>query len=474
MTRETLCCTSPLPAKAAFPLDLPSRPKKADIPYLSGSVDSASSEDSDDDSTTSSGFLSKTAPTQSRLRTKQTRSIQSIPLQQRSRRISPLKLERMVESIQEKQKITALSPYITNAVQTGAAPPRPQIQSHIEAPQTHPKLHASDSTSSTRSSGSERSALLMVESDTSAEMMAPHSVIRGFSPNQVSSSYRSKTHLAPIPAPTKSLTHSKTVKPNFTLGGSSGEDESSFEEHIPAHLKPSSLSVGLKRPAASKKTSFREELHRKSYEDEEVFVDSDEEDSSAIDDDTEDDDENWEEASENEEAHADANPSFPRVDSKPNLVSRRSILTTQLSEGGREAGFLEAAEAQNPPGLRKAKTQVGLDNKEHEKIILGPHVKRSKPVSVASSNSTSTPIAFSPRTTRRHMLANEMTESLRKAVLFERQQKKATASAVLKRRHTTMDLANLREYPEGEEGGKENNSWNDYSSGVADYHQAGW
>ena len=155
-------------------------------------------------------------------------------------------------------------------------------------------------------------------------------------------------------------------------------------------------------------------------------------------------------------------------------MTRRSILTSQLTEGGRQAGFLEAAEAQTAPGLRKAKTQVGLDSKEPEAIILGPHVKRSKPMSVASSNSTSTPIAFSPRTTRRHMLANEMTESLRKAVLFERQQKKSTASAVLKRRHTTMDLANLREYPEGEDSGRENSSWNDYSSGTADYHQAGW
>ena len=104
-------------------------------------------------------------------------------------------------------------------------------------------------------------------------------------------------------------------------------------------------------------------------------------------------------------------------------------------------------------------------------------MKRSKPISMASSNAQATPIAFSPRTTRRHMLATEMTESLRKAVLFERQQKKATASAVLKRRHTTQDLTNIRDYPESEEASKENRSFNDddYSSGgLGDYHQTGW
>ena len=246
---------------------------------------------------------------------------------------------------------------------------------------------------------------------------------------------------------------------------------------MPSRSKQSSLTVGLKKPNFNKKqTSFREELvHKKPYEDVQVFVDSDEEDSSAIDDDdSEDDEENWEEASESEETTIDGRPLFSRVDSKPNLVTRRSLLTTQLHEGDRQVAFADMAQSQAP--LRKTKPQNRVDTDDGEGLLLGPQLKRPKPISMASSNTQAMPIAFSPRTTRRHMLATEMTESLRKAVLFERQQKKATASAVLQRRHTTQDLTQIRDYPEAEEAEKENSSWNDdYSSGgLGDYHQTGW
>ncbi|KAF4469736.1 hypothetical protein FALBO_3357, partial [Fusarium albosuccineum] len=45
-------------------------------------------------------------------------------------------------------------------------------------------------------------------------------------------------------------------------------------------------------------------------------------------------------------------------------------------------------------------------------------------------------------------LATELTESLRRHLLWERQQKSSTANAVLKRRHTSHDVANLKQYPE--------------------------
>ena len=243
---------------------------------------------------------------------------------------------------------------------------------------------------------------------------------------------------------------------------------------MPSHPKQSSLTAGLKKPTVKKQTSFKEELiSKRSYEDEEVFVDSDEEDSSAIDDSEDEDDDNWEEASENEDIN-EGRPLFPRVDSKPNLVSRRSLLTSQLHEGDRQTAFAEMAQAQ--PALRKAKTQLKFDTPNSEPLMLGPQMKRSKPINAISANSQVAPIAFSPRTTRRHMLANEMTESLRKAVLYERQQKKATATAVLKRRHTTQELTQLRDYPEGGDASNENRSWNeDFTNGVlGDYHQTGW
>jgi hypothetical protein len=54
---------------------------------------------------------------------------------------------------------------------------------------------------------------------------------------------------------------------------------------------------------------------------------------------------------------------------------------------------------------------------------------------------------LSPKTTRRNMLATELTESLRRHLLWERSQKNATLNAVLKRRHTSHDVANLKRYP---------------------------
>ncbi|KAK9378379.1 uncharacterized protein V2V93DRAFT_376060 [Kockiozyma suomiensis] len=58
--------------------------------------------------------------------------------------------------------------------------------------------------------------------------------------------------------------------------------------------------------------------------------------------------------------------------------------------------------------------------------------------------------ALSPRSTRRNMLASELSESLRRNLLWERQQKTAatTAAAALKRRHTSHDVTQLTSYPE--------------------------
>lgn len=271
------------------------------------------------------------------------------------------------------------------------------------------------------------------------------------------------------------------------LGSSSGEDESSFEDRIPSHSKHSSLTSALKRPPGAKKqTSFRDEIqsrlvNNKSHEDEEVFV-SDDEDSSAIDDESEDDDdeEDWEDdGSDGAEGNANDKPLFQRVDSTANLASRRSLLTCLMNEGDRQAAFANMAQSQ--PVLRKSKTQVRMDPSikiTEPETEVGAQMKRSKPMMMNFSNAQPMPVAFSPKTTRRYMLASEMTESLRKQILFERQQKKATAHAVLKRRHTTQDLTKIKVHPstEAEERAKENFSWNDEFGlgGIADYHQSGW
>ncbi|PHH55318.1 hypothetical protein CFIMG_001048RA [Ceratocystis fimbriata CBS 114723] len=87
--------------------------------------------------------------------------------------------------------------------------------------------------------------------------------------------------------------------------------------------------------------------------------------------------------------------------------------------------------------------------------------------------------ALSPRTTRRNMLSTELTESLRRHMLWERQQKSKTVNAVLQRRHTSHEVANLKQYPtapymDKTEGDKTN--WNRYFTKEAQdgYHTKGW
>jgi hypothetical protein len=134
-----------------------------------------------------------------------------------------------------------------------------------------------------------------------------------------------------------------------------------------------------------------------------------------------------------------------------------------------------------------------VKEEESNLTMRGPDVPRSKPI-IVRSNNTQASGAHSPRTTRRNMLATELTESLRRHLLWERQQKSTTANAVFKRRHTTHDVANLQEYPgpNGSNGNRpgngsnplnqskdkdlsKNGSWNNYNDyGPWEYHVKGW
>jgi len=111
----------------------------------------------------------------------------------------------------------------------------------------------------------------------------------------------------------------------------------------------------------------------------------------------------------------------------------------------------------------------------------GQEVPRSaaQPIIMTTTNITPHQAALSPKTTRRQMLATELTASLRRHLLWERQQKNQTASAVLKRRHTAHDVANLKQYPEkihlGTEDKDNHGSWNEYfGQGLGEYHSKGW
>lgn len=348
--------------------------------------------------------------------------------------------------------------------------------------------------------------------------LSSHSIVRGFSLGRVSSSIRSSTNLAtptPIlkPTPQTKAESGKKKIPIFQIGaGSSSDgDNSSFETQM-IMAKRSSLSDGLKKPAFNRKTtSFKDEVttrtinDTRSSESEEAIEsdseeDEDDSDDNAIeDDDFEDDDEAWEDDDNSGPSSVNEKELFQRVDSRANLTSRRSLLTTLMHEGDR-AQALQSAASRSTPAMRRSRTSspngpsLATSPQEDSGLMMrSSQIPRSKPIIMTTSNTH--PPALSPRTTRRNMLQTELTESLRKHLLWERQQKNATNNAVLKRQQsavmnpalrramTTNDIKGLKDFPcEGmaklsayRDMAKNNSSYNEYfDQGLQEYHQKGW
>ncbi|KAL8829717.1 MAG: hypothetical protein Q9170_006056 [Blastenia crenularia] len=493
--RETLCC-EPRPCLATTPpLDIqPSQLGASDVPALSASVDSVSS---DEDEQVEGDEPSHTAPMDIKAPHTRGSATRLETSKGREKHITSLKLEKMVVSIKERRDIAPLSPSITDAVRQVFP-----IVTHLQTADA--PLHSSDSSASTappNDSDSDHSARDTVASDTSTELLSSHRVVRGFSPRHVSSSHRSNTHLAPSPIPTKSIAHGKNAEVKsggmFMLGGSSGEDDSSFDDQVLSQPRHSSLTAGLRRPLHSKKqTSFKDEvesrtINNRSHEDEDVFESDDEGEisESAIEDEEEeveeDDGSDWEDSiSESAEPCANDKHLFQRVDSRPNLISRRSLLTTMIHQPDRAAAFANMA-SKSTSALRRSRRSTpngpstGTSPEEDPSLTMcNAYMTPSKPIVMTTSNTH--PPALSPRSTRRNMLATELTESLRKHLLWERQQKSTTANAVLKRRHTAHDMANIQEYPGpkpelSSRNGSKTNTWNHYfDHGFGGYNQTGW
>lgn len=244
-----------------------------------------------------------------------------------------------------------------------------------------------------------------------------------------------------------------------------------------------------------------------SEDDDELLSDEDEVSESAI----EDDDDGWEDDPEEKDEPRALN--FHRVDSKPNLVSRRSLLTERVHEGQRAAAIEEAAMRATPPaasaaaGPRRSRTSTPngplVSTSPPDDISrLGSSASQPQPI-IQTTTNTISPMAMSPRTTRRNMLANELGTSLRKHLLWERQHRNGGPAAPvaqqqqqqqqLPRRHTSYDMKKLSQFPDaggggrgggdraqkanlpGSKSGTRNNSWNDYfDNGLGEYHQKGW
>ncbi|MCJ1351044.1 MAG: hypothetical protein MMC33_001026 [Icmadophila ericetorum] len=490
--RETFCCeTQPQFTSNTPTIDVHRpRPSSKDVPELSASVDSVVSEEIEHHQRGSSPLDIK-RPAQ---RKDSLESQTSTGSRGREKHLTSAGLEKMVISIKEKRDLGPLSPSIAEAMPMYF--PTGDVKSSATTPASHEsqRSNVSASTGLISSPDSARLTNQTAGSDTSAELLSSHSVVRGFSPSNISSSYRSHNHLAPAPVPARSVIHAKTEEQKkkggmFLLGGSSGEDDSSFEDQMSKKLPPpqSSLTAGLKVPLDSKKqTSFKDEIESRSInhrsQDEDVFEESDDDEDvseSAIEDE---DDSDWEDSSsESSESVPTDKHMFPRVPSQPQLVSRRSLLTTLIHQPDRAAALAEMA-SKSTPALHRSRTSspngpsVAASPEDESMLAMPAGMTKSKPITM--NPPTINPLCLSPRTTRRNMLATELTPSLRKHLLWERQQKNTTANAVLKRRHTAhVDMQNLQQYPNTSRSGitSRNCSWNNhFDQGLGEYHQAGW
>ena len=552
--RETFCCESrpQFPDTPTSETPRPLSQSKKDVPELSTSAETVASEDYEQ----SPPNRSYTPPVPIQRLNSSKASADSLSSSRgRGKPISSQALQNMVMSIQEtkitqKHDMTGLSTSITEVVpsvrtpqiQQPPHPSKPNTTSTQATEQTSPRRQsdqrASQSSTSTAPLSSPESRMERsgtYDSQTSAELIAPASVVRGFGPHTVSSSQRlhapvvaapPKQQPMPAPVPIKPAlrTTQATQSTGFRLGGSPS-DESSVDD-TSLQTRQSSLTAALRQSKLSEKktTSFKEVVeshtiaHGSAAGDEDAIASDDEEDDdedreeeeddmseSAIED--EEDSSDWEDSvTDSGQASPRDQQLFQRVDSKPNLVSRRSLLTTALHQGDRAAGLASAA-ARSQPTLRRSRPSAttGLSvattpsddedddeaDGDDESALEIPadqpsrSATRARPI-IKTTTNTHQP-ALSPRTTRRNMLASELTESLRKHLLHERQQKTTTASAAIKRRHTAHDVTTLKNFPGEPERNRhgypaaavpsgatsKTNSWNAYVD-HGEYNSRGW
>ncbi|KAF1911940.1 hypothetical protein BDU57DRAFT_523202 [Ampelomyces quisqualis] len=454
-SRETFCCQ---PDHLATPQWSFEQQLPADMPELSTSVAS-------DDSNLDTAMATASRPDSAPAARPHLRRHDSATSHARGKHMTPIGLEKVVNSIQEKKFLEPLSPLPPHF----AAPAAEQrLPAQVSTPRPAPPPttarripESSTSTVATTHDSEPMSPPVGSEASTSTDM-SRHSVVRGFDRGHISTSIRSSTSPNPTPIlktsssfvarpPPSRLELAKKKQPMFTLGGSSDEDAaSSFEAYSMRH--GTSLMENLRKaPPMRKTTSFKNEVTTRTYQDmtseSDGAIESDSEDDvdeSAIDED--DSEEDWEDEGEEVESGASSpkeSGMFPRVESKANLASHRSLLTTALHEGDRERALRDGA-SRSTSAIRRSRTTPNGPSTGNSPQEEGLMMRPSKPKPIIMTTSNVHPPAMSPRTTRRMMLQSELTSSLRQNLLWERQQKNATSNAVAKRQHSAVSLPALR------------------------------
>lgn len=517
------------PSTTAQPQDIrrPARKSSAeDMPQLSGSVDSVADEEAVE-------FSSDCSPVDIvHPRIRRQDSCASYP-NRRDRHISSDNLEKMVASIvEQKETLSAPLPDIPVV----RSPPKSRQEPKLSPPEL---VHSGSTTTESPSKESEDAHSPCSPSVSSPEMpvMKTTTVIRGFSPAQhqphpsFTSSPRSTKAEIPMP---KSSPAAKQVEPKkrqiFMLGGSSEdsdeahsvEDRKTLAPPAQTH-KPKIFQVGasseeessLKSALASPRNGSRLTAQKKSTSfannltttipsaSSSAIIEDDEEvsfDESAIESDDEDE---WEDSNEDSGANSvEEQGLFKRVDSKANLTSRRSLITLGLEQnqrrgnlGGVASRSTSAIPFRNRPSLNGPSLVASPNDSDDAPLTMKRQARgapllrpineaprstaQPRPIMTTAPNGVSQqPMALSPRTTRRNMLATELTESLRRDLLHERSQ--------LKRRHTSNNLTNLKAYPQQQttpqpymnraNGDINASSWDQEFSreAFAGYHSKGW
>jgi hypothetical protein len=469
-----------------------------EVPQLSGSVESVADNDE------AVEFTSVSAP----LEIARPRILRQDSSSRRDRHISSDDFEKMIMSIvKDKAPLSA---------------PSASQQLFKSAPASSPSIQRSGSTTTESQSPSKESDMASeAESHPSPEMPSRTTVVRGFSPSQIRipAIHSPRSHPSePIPEPTSEPAampvQSKKLRTTFKLGAScsSSEQGGSVETRQPIIPKKTGFQIGVSseeegslRSAISKRsvmsaqkkqTSFSNNVSTRTIEQHaDTAIDSDSEDDyvdeSAIDDD--DDSSDWEDSLEEHSDKSSVDDKlFQRVDSTANLTSRRSLITLALAQNDRSQSTSALRARAGPQGHAiRGSPKAGSPNDSDEAPLMMKGMRSSnlKPIREiprsgaqpiqAAPTYINAQAAHSPRTNRRTMLATELTDSLRRGMIWERSQKSMTANAV-KRRHTSTDLVNLQQHPEKacmkNEEDNDAERWNQYfaKEQFDGYHSKGW
>lgn len=205
----------------------------------------------------------------------------------------------------------------------------------------------------------------------------------------------------------------------------------------------------------------------------EEYVDTDEE----IDSNLPGDDDEWDSVCSESRVNSPQNGNLfgkmEDIDTRPTLVSRKSMLSTLLTN---PIMHLSNAQSKSSPAIAQSRRPSLVPSSA---MRPANHLCLTSSTEAGATTATAIDGAVSPRSTRRNMLATELSESLRRHLLWERKQKavgstSATSQAVLKRRHTALDLTNMQALSSTNSSSERQKALETFNHNEFGYNGAGW